>query len=457
MKKKRTKKYPVFTYLCYLLAVAALVTSVTFSRYSVATSGSVSTQVALYNCNYTIDNFSSFSFYNTDYMVDLGGTDTVVGTARTVRFTMNNHDDNGTTQVDAQGTIRFYLPAAFANNLAIQLVESTPAGATQNVITPQIVLGELIYNGTNSYYSYNNADLPDFKDYGELENSPTGWTVDGQLSNDGPSQLTITGEYTAGDTTGDTTITITAKKNNVAYSVGFQRSGMATPLYLDLKHSEVYYTIDITSSSMFLNGRNENSCTHVAYITLTEALTNDIKWSGTDNTVSGEPAKVFKNGTEITDLNKLITDPSTGYTASSPDSGIEITGYHFEQNVAGQDIRVKCEYADNGGYNVSLYHVAPVEENNPTGAYYVHPITFSGNSSNIQYDEYATPFTDTNATCSNGASIDVSSVTIDPLNGYYDENGDGINEKIEISVLNGLSRSFTIKMNAVFVQASQTP
>ena len=90
MKKKRTKKYPIFTYLCYLLAVAALVTSVTFARYSVATSGSVSTQVALYNCSYEIDGFSSFAFNNTDFYIMNGNNLIGNTTARTVRFTMRN-------------------------------------------------------------------------------------------------------------------------------------------------------------------------------------------------------------------------------------------------------------------------------------------------------------------------------------------------------------------------------
>ena len=271
MKKKRTKKYPIFTYLCYLLAVAALVTSVTFSRYSVATSGSVSTQVALYNCSYEIDGFSSFAFNNSSFYIRDDGNNLIGNTtARTVRFTMRNYKVNeegkpieGTaTDVNVQGSIRLRVPAELGDKLAIQLTEATDAGASSTVVTPQIVLGELLYaqvdennqivthreevgtdsNGNKIYQDvitttvdgkYANFSNPttleteNFSNYEERTNNDKAldqsWTVSGGLKTDNngvtSGSVTVVNDNKA-------IMTITAETDDAAstYSVGFRRS-----------------------------------------------------------------------------------------------------------------------------------------------------------------------------------------------------------------------------------------
>lgn len=404
MKKKRTKKYPVFTYLCYLLAVAALVTSVTFSRYSVATSGSVSTQVALYNCSYEIDGFSSFAFNNTDFYIMNGNNLIGNTTARTVRFTMRNYTpmDDPTqqkateTDVNVQGSIRLRVPAELGDKLAIQLTDATAAGASSTVVTPQIVLGELLYykdvdnnkiiTGTEyaDFGSSTTLETKYFSNYEERTNNDKAldqsWTVSGGLKTDNngvtSGSVTVVNDNKA-------IMTITAETDDAAstYSVGFRRSS-GTSLFLDLSKKMTYYTIEISLPSMLLTGERQSSCTHVAYLSLVNRLANSVYWynlmtdgngnpqpktinvdangDGIVETITGylvqdENGRVYESGDNdttyyitadnlvydaagniVTNMNQLITDPPSsqneGYYIERGKNDIEIIGYHFEQN-----------------------------------------------------------------------------------------------------------------------------
>lgn len=312
MKKKRTKKYPVFTYLCYLLAVAALVTSVTFSRYSVATSGSVSTQVALYNCSYEIDGFSSFAFNNSSFYIRDDGNNLIGNTtARTVRFTMRNYTpmDDPTqqkateTDVNVQGSIRLRVPAELGDKLAIQLTDATAAGASSTVVTPQIVLGELLYYKDvdnnkiitgNTYADFGNGkklETKYFSNYEERTNNDKTldqeWTVSGGLKTDNngvtSGSVTVVNDNKA-------IMTITAETDDAAstYSVGFRRSS-GTSLFLDLSKKMTYYTIEISLPSMLLTGERQRSCTHVAYLSLVNRLANSVYWYNLMTDGNGNP------------------------------------------------------------------------------------------------------------------------------------------------------------------------
>lgn len=309
MKKKRTKKYPIFTYLCYLLAVAALVTSVTFARYSVATSGSVSTQVALYNCSYEIDGFSSFAFNNTDFYIMNGNNLIGNTTARTVRFTMRNYTpmDDPTqqkataTDVNVQGSIRLRVPAELGDKLAIQLTEATDAGASSTVVTPQIVLGELLYYNSvddgkiitgGDYHNFGNGTTlytKNFSNYEERTNNDEAldqeWTVSGGLkTDDGVTSGTVYIVQNVDEGTGiglNMTITAETDEEPETYSVGFRRSA-GTSLFLDLSKKMTYYTIEISLPSMLLTGGDIDHCTHVAYLSLVNRLANSVYWYNLD-------------------------------------------------------------------------------------------------------------------------------------------------------------------------------
>lgn len=351
MKKKRTKKYPIFTYLCYLLAVAALVTSVTFSRYSVATSGSVSTQVALYNCSYEIDGFSSFAFNNTDFYIMNGNNLIGNTTARTVRFTMRNYTQRGTTDVDVQGSIRLRVPAELGDKLAIQLTDATAAGASSTVVTPQIVLGELLYyNGVDNdgkiitggdYHDFGNRTTlytKNFSNYEERTNNDKAldqkWTVSGTLEGDGTVYINQNDDpnTSVNESVNGLRMTITAETDEEpeTYSVGFRRSA-GTSLSLDLSKKMTYYTIEISLPSMLLTGERQRSCTHVAYLSLVNRLANSVYWYDLKLN-GGQPIAIDKSGNPISGndpennsnfLGYRVTDDSYGLSVDNSDSSIK--------------------------------------------------------------------------------------------------------------------------------------
>ena len=495
MKRKASKKYPVFTYAFYLILVGILVTGVTFSRYSITQSGDVSTGVAAFDCSYTIEDFSSLNFNNSDYWLTAGndgsGGMLAAGTAHTVRVTMKNSNNGKTSDTDVQAHLRVYMSSQLADKLAIQISTENTAG-TQNTYTPQIPLGELFYgttggtndNGTpvlyDKYKDYGNDDTVDtanFHNYGDRsEAEDETLTVSGTLENEGT--LVVSG--TPFDKGGSgLKMTVTAQQRTVNYAVGFSRGVRSTPVYLDLQRDETYYAFDITLPSMLYTGGRENKSTHVVYFTLTDGIDNTAYWYNSNSKLQQRddgswyiitdeaeqdvvPVYDAKNVYDanddelVKDMKTLITSPSQSYYYfKDGDDEVKITGYHFEQEATytnengthSTTVRVKCEYAEGGNYNVSLYHVAPLSET--SAAHYVHPIEWSGGDVlNVVYSKGSTPFKSIKTgTCNNsagGIDIDISEITIDP-----------INEAASITV--AVNRSYYFDITALFVQASETP
>ena len=506
MKRKASKKYPVFTYAFYLILVGILVTGVTFSRYSITQSGDVSTGVAAFDCSYTIEDFSSLNFNNSDYWLTAGndgsGGMIAAGTAHTVRVTMKNNNGK-TSDTDVQAHLRVYMSSQLADNLAIQISTENTAG-TQNTYTPQIPLGELFYgttggtndNGTpvlyDKYKDYGNddtvdtakVDTADFHNYGDRsEAEDETLTVSGTLKDNGT--LVVSGQRVQDGGSG-LQMTVTAQQRTVNYAVGFSRGVSSTPVYLDLQREETYYTFDITLPSMRYEGGTENGSTHVVYFTLTDEIDNTAYWYNTEpkqdakgrwyittdtQTTQNVVPVYYDNNDEndendvlVKNMNTLITDPSTGYYFRYGTEKVKITGYHFEQEATATytdeegtrtTVRVKCEYAEGGGtYNVSLYHVAPLSER---AAHYVHPIKWGDDvvlMEGVKYSQDGTPFENIGegedkgtGTCINsegGKVINISKITIDP-----------IDEDAPITV--AVNRSYYFDITALFVQASETP
>ena len=494
MKRKASKKYPVFTYAFYLILVGILVTGVTFSRYSITQSGDVSIGVAAFNCSYTIEDFSSLNFNNSDYWLTAGndgsGGMIAAGTAHTVRVTMKNSNNGKTSGTDVQAHLRVYMSSQLADKLAIQISTENTAG-TQNTYTPQIPLGELFYgttggtndNGTpvlyDKYKDYGNddtvdtakVDTADFHNYGDRsEAEDETLTVLGTLADNGT--LVVSG--TPFDKGGSgLQMTVTAQQRTVNYAVGFSRGVRSTPVYLDLQREETYYTFDITLPSMLYTGGTKNESTHVVYFTLTDGIDNtaywyntapqqgDDGWYITTDASTGTTQNVVPvydaNGELVEDMNTLITSPSQDYYFNDGEDEVKITGYHFEQEatytnengtIISTTVRVKCEYAEGGGYNVSLYHVAPLSET--SAAHYVHPIKWSGGDvlKGVVYSKDGVPFAGIKTgTCINsewGMKIDISKITIDPI----DE---------DAPITTAVNRSYYFDITALFVQASETP
>ena len=459
-------------------------TGVTFSRYSITQSGDVSTGVAAFNCSYTIEDFSSLNFNNSDYWLTAGndgsGGMIAAGTAHTVRVTMKNNNNGKTSGTDVQAHLRVYMSSQLADNLAIQISTEQEAG-TQNTYTPQIPLGELFCDDNGAYKTYNTQTIitsTDFKDYDAVGNDEAGkneWdeqlTVSGTLEKNGT--LVVSGQSSG------LKMTVTAQTRKVDYSVGFSRGVSSTPVYLDLQRVETYYTFDITLPSMLYTGGTENKSTHVVYFTLTDGIDNTAYWYNSNSKLQQRddgswyiitdeaeqdvvPVYDAKNVYDanddelVKDMKTLITSPSQSYYYfKDGDDEVKITGYHFEQEATytnengthSTTVRVKCEYAEGGNYNVSLYHVAPLSET--SAAHYVHPIEWSGGDVlNVVYSKGSTPFKSIKTgTCNNsagGIDIDISEITIDP-----------INEAASITV--AVNRSYYFDITALFVQASETP
>ena len=412
MKRKASKKYPVFTYAFYLILVGILVTGVTFSRYSITQSGDVSTGVAAFDCSYTIEDFSSLNFNNSDYWLTAGndgsGGMIAAGTAHTVRVTMKNNNNGKTSGTDVQAHLRVYMSSQLADNLAIQISTENTAG-TQNTYTPQIPLGELFYGttgGTNDngtppalnaeyadYGSETELNSSSFYDYDAVGNDEAGkneWDeqliVSGTLKNNGT--LVVSGQKSG------LQMTVTAQTRTVDYSVGFSRGVSSTPVYLDLRREETYYTFDITLPSMLYKGGTENGSTHVVYFTLTDGIDNTAYWystapqQGTDgwyitDTSTQTPQNVVpvyydnndendENDVLVKNMNTLITDPSTGYYFRYGTEKVKITGYHFEQEATYTDeegtrttVRVKCEYAEGYIQRIALPRGAAQRKSRP--------------------------------------------------------------------------------------------
>lgn len=478
MKKARTKKYPIFTYLCYLLVVSILFTGVTFSRYSITQSGGASSGVAAFNCSYSIDNFSSFNFNNANYWLSSG---MAVGVSRTVRYTLKNYDENGVVSgVDVDGHLRLSLPAELADNFAIQIETSRVPDSfvgTYMQYTPQFVLKELLYEQTGGqetddpnddtfggYKSYGNGDGSDdgietssFTDYGALGSVPSEhWTVTGGL-NDNGGTVTVSNSGGSG-----IQMSISKETRNISYSVGFKRSSsqhdISSSLYLDLTKKEAYYLIDIFLPTMCLEGGKEDEGQYVVYFTLTNSIQQTISWNNATNVY-----KVNNDGTmsetPLTNLDCLITAPPASNEKYIIGSGGEITidGYHFEQNTTQREndqtvnnttVRVKCEYDYKGGYKISLYHVERIEEGD---GLYVHPLnindTYSGTFTYSDIEGGKKIFKDLTATCSKGVTVEIASLTADPL--YIDS-------ATRATIEQAMSRSYNFGMTALFVQASQT-
>lgn len=495
MKRKASKKYPVFTYAFYLILVGILVTGVTFSRYSITQSGDVSTGVAAFDCSYTIEDFSSLNFNNSDYWLTAGndgsGDKLAAGTAHTVRVTMKNSNNDKTSDTDVQAHLRVYMSSQLADNLAIQISTEQEAG-TPSTYTPQIPLGELFYGTTGGTNDNGTPVLNDkYKDYGNDDTVDTAKVDTADFHNYGDrseaedEMLTVLGTLADNDTlvvSGQKSglgMTVTAQQRTVNYAVGFSRGVRSTPVYLDLQRNETYYTFDITLPSMLYTGGQQEQSTHVVYFTLTDGIDNTAYWYNAEQQLqqrvdgswyitTDESTQTTQNvvpvydanGNLVEDMDTLITSPSQGYYFGDGKDKVKITGYHFEQETTATytdenknevkistTVRVKCEYAEGGKYNVSLYHVAPLSET--SAAHYVHPIEWNGGDvlKGVVYSEGSMPFESIpTGTCNNsagGMDIDISKITIDPITAA--------------TITAAVNRSYYFDITALFVQASETP
>ena len=494
--KKNKKKYPVFSYLVYLLAVTVLFTGVSFSRYSISSSGAPSASVAGFNCSFSIDNLSSFSFSNINYF--LGGEE--FGTPIELDFSLSNYRTEGgityQSGVDAQASVTLKLPAEFADNLALQIENI----GQETAYTPQIVLGQLIYGYSQSAdndgnpvitlgteYHTHNGETFKFYTYGAIENNyQESVTATGTLADGG----TLTAEWDEGKAKIEIT-TLSEPVDYVDYSVSFERDGgAAEDIYLDLSKNQTYYLIKITTPDMLLSSASEGQVKEnfKAYLTLTSRINASAGWysslsadqNGNAQQDGRSVTPVFKSAadgsyTVVGDMMELITSPpKTGenyvilsdydyennsfVAAQDAEVVTTITGYHFgqEANYINGDgstgestlVRVNCAYTYEGTYNITLDHVAPIAQGHDD---YVHSMVWGDNVTMLTgvsaptAQNNNTPFANIpSANCTNVSGprkISVANLNIYPVNS---------------SITSAVNISYNWNMQAYFVQASQT-
>lgn len=506
-KTNKMKRIPILSYLCYLLVVSILFTGVTFSRYTTATSGDLGAAVTPFVASYEINDISSNTYTNANFWLNNKNQQ---GTPRTVRFTLRNYEcgeDGQPVRISAlklKATLRLYLPAEFADNLVLQVT----GGNGETAVTPQIVLGNLIYQvndgGTGDYTYVEDAqgnriyaqypaagaavrESGRFPDYSARAGAaPERYAMQGGIA-DGSGTVTAEGAYSK--------ITIAASKQKMQYSVGFRRergqgagSEIYSQLYLDLEKEIPFYTIDIDLSGEALEDAFDldfdragvpQEKQFVLYLTLAENIRSEdynYDWVRQDDQASqGEPES----------LDHLLTAPG----ADSDESvytfnGAQVTGYHFDANAAtvnadlsprntDTQIRVQKTYgrdADgnyNGNNSVSFSHVAPISE---TTVNYVHAIGtfYRANETGDGVAEAALPavpqigdYQSLYGVCTNldgkqGEDgyylISLAGITD---NAFWIRHHEGGTER-ELSISYSLSKSYFAQLGVVFTQASST-
>lgn len=492
--KKKLK--PVMTYLCYLLILSMLMTGVTFSRFLTSGGGGTATPLSRFACSYEISDISSLAHSNSDFWLTLDTGKTAMNTARTVRFLMRNYetDENGMTKrisdLDLQSSIRLYMPFDYAANLALQVEQVTETGT--QVITPQYVLGNLIYRVApeNEVYQYVDGNGMALGRDEEKVFAEETRTLETKMSPDYQARteagreidetLTVTGGF-SGDAEGfsgsiqavsDTgsRLTLTGTSRMTRYAVGFKRgtlissgeisfvNGDQSALFIDCQEQMPYCTVDLSLPQMVLPGNRESEKTFVLYITLVERL--EIL-----------PAELLTNsGLTQAQWETILTPPMPGEPLKKLGDA-EIVGWHFAVGnvptyvslpatgdpTGSTKIQVQWIYDyQGGGGSLALHHVAPLREETIEQ---VHPIlTFysgSGNASSNPpetMEEVQLLF----GVCSNGKSdfISLSQISGSPYYETHEAHLAGGERDYELGEV--LSKSYYSQMNVLFVQASES-
>ena len=505
MNNSKIKKYPILTYLLYLLLVSVLFTGVTFSRYTMSTSGGASVPLARFSCTYEVDDISSQNFPNIAYWLQSGAA---ASTSRSIRFTMRNYElENGAqavSEVDVDGYVTFRLPAEMADNLALQLAYVDEAGGTyNNVFTHEIVISQLVYSDpkTKTYEDYgtngkfNTSDFSPYynagigKDAGEGEQGKAAGLIDETLAVTGSLQPVEGDKYAVRTITVSSPesspeplyMEISAQVTNTSYAIGFQRgeseNDYSAQLYLDLEEDIDYYTIRMRMPQrMHFKAGDRQHGQFVMFISLTDMINDDdfeYRWQTTVNNTPeyGEIAtKVTgENASDVTDNGDLINCPPKKEEAYYLKNGAKIVGWHFNQDVEEHTVRVTCAYDYDGGYDLTLQHIAPISVDSSSS--FVHDMTFAGEDgksvTSVSFDVKEGVPSDKKGSgqnfrkifktgkCSNNVSIDLSHLVISPLlNKFVSDNATGTDVYFMYKVL---SKSYDVSFRGLFVQASQLP
>lgn len=451
------KKIPIIRYLSYLLVVSLLFTGVTFSRYSMTTSGDSSAPLSRFHCSYEVDEISATSIPNVNYWLK---NDSAASTARTLRYSISNFKGDVTSDVAVKAHLRVYLPAEMARHLALQIGTMNIAEGTVTSYTPEIVLDELIAEREEdaaqgiAQTTLNTNIFENYYDSGVHNAADEELSVSGSLA-ESASPRTISAVNQGGS---GLSFTITASTKEAQYSLGFQRgkneNDYAPQLFLDLVRETEFYTIDLYLPSMEFPAGQPLTKMYIVYLTLTERLEGsdfDAYWSGADAVLATTDAD---GNVRVKDNSVLINSPPAAGEAYYY-NGARVLGYHFDQTTqfAAQataegespkstTVRIQCLYDGDGGYDIKLFHVAPITEDSTEN--YVHPIESDGESA-IVFDKKNNTFSGnfSTGTCDQNQKIDLTNIVAHPFT-------EGLN------AYQVLSKSYEVNFKALFVQASES-
>lgn len=450
------KKIPIIRYLSYLLVVSLLFTGVTFSRYSMTTSGDSSAPLSRFHCSYEVDEISATSIPNVDYWLK---NNSAASTARTLRYTVSNFKDDVTSDVAVKAHLRVYLPAEMARHLALQIGTMNIAEGTVTSYTPEIVLDELIAkreaDTANAETVIDTSSFKNYYDSGVHNAADEELTVSGSLESASPRTISAVNRGGSG-----LSFTITASTKVAQYSLGFQRgkneNDYAPQLFLDLVREMEFYTIDLYLPSMEFPAGQPLTKMYIVYLTLTEHLEGldfDAYWSGADAVLATTDAD---GKVPVKDNSVLINSPPAAGEEYYY-NGARVLGYHFDQTTqfAAQataegdtpkstTVRIQCLYDGDGGYNnnIKLFHVAPISEDSTEN--YVHPITPAQGPA-IVFDKTSNTFSGnfSTGTCDQNQKIDLTNIVAHPFT-------EGL------KAYQVLSKSYEVNFKALFVQASES-
>lgn len=343
--------YPLMKYLSLLLAVALLFSGVTFARYLSNDQIDASVGIAAFDATYSIDRVNSTTFGNQDYWIPVGGTMVPqgAGTAISVGMTLKN---NGDTSV--MPTLHFEGPKEYWDHIALQLTMADENFATGDVLTPQLVIGDITAAADGSF----NTELS--TDYGSLgggdaELSLSDSVVDG---NDVRAATWKDGDFA-------NKMTITKKTDTIiTYSVGFVRESGDTllpPVFVDCQKKTAVYSIDFQLPALNVDAAEDGEKKPseqrvIVWLTWTDDAPN--MSTAANVTFWGNLAA----GASFTIENETIT--ILGYHYDVP--GVPVVGENGETTTVRLKKTLKLGEAEG---EISYYHVASINDGD---GYYPH-------------------------------------------------------------------------------------
>lgn len=483
-KQFHRRQYPLVRYLGLLLAVALLFTGATFARYATNSGIAASVGIAAFDVDYTIEGINSTTFGNMDYWQSSGGTwlEQGAGSARTVRIQFKN---NGGVAV--QPTLRLSGPAAFWENIALQLALGNNVGGTfaSASLSTQYVIADLLcergggvnvdgetpaadeekHNYTYSDYiqwstssTENGAEKGVFDtkfsdQFGQRESSDYGM-IGEKLQMSGSMQASggsVTAEreskYDENGPISDVaalTMTITGTTKEEQYSVGYARrdsSGGLPALYLDCKKEMLYYTIDIEADALTVPAGESIS------VILFMTWTNSVAPAELTDQV-----KVYKKYWET-----LLQNGGSLSDTSDKDVA-DVLGYHFNQNGVPECDASGNPIDENGEPQLTTVRITNTfGESGISSTSYEHIASLSGADSPFAHPMEQRPGT-TIYQCSNAdapAYVDIENIEeiINPSTIAMAMSDDGTSLDYTVATEIGYTTDFRV----VLEQASEAP